>query len=63
MWNECSKLKINGEIEKHKAILVARGFMQKEVLDYDGVYSLIATLETVRLIVAIAYGTCWPLFY
>jgi hypothetical protein len=50
------KLKLNpdGTIAKYKARLVARGFLQKEGLDYSEVYSPVARIETVRLVVAVA---------
>lgn len=57
------KLKPNGEVAKHKARLVARGFMQKAGMDYFEVYAPVARLETVRLIVAIAYGRNWPMHH
>lgn len=37
-------------------MLDARDFMEKDCLDYDEVYSLGETLETVMLIVVIAYA-------
>jgi len=55
-WIFKLKLKPNSEVAKHKARLVARGFMQKAGRDYFEVYAPVARLETVRLIVAIACG-------
>jgi len=55
-WIFKLKLKPNGEVTKHKARLLARGFMQKDGMDYFEVYALVARLETVRLIVAITCG-------
>jgi hypothetical protein len=57
------KLKPNGEVAKHKARLVARGFMQKAGMDYFEVYAPIVRLETVRLIVTIACGRNWPMHH
>jgi len=57
------KLKPNGEIAKHKARLVARGFMQKGGMDYVEVYARVARLETVRLIVAITCGRNWLMYH
>ena len=50
------KLKHNadGSIARHKARLVARGFLQREGLDYSEVFAPVARLETVRLVVALA---------
>lgn len=55
-WIFKLKLKPNGEVAKHKARLVARGFMQKAIMDYFEVYAPVARLETVLMIVAIACG-------
>jgi hypothetical protein len=46
------KLKRNeaGEIVKHKARLVARGFVQQEGIDFDEVFAPVARIESVRLL-------------
>jgi hypothetical protein len=46
------KLKRNeaGEIIKHKARLVARGFVQQEGIDFDDVFAPVARMESVRLL-------------
>jgi hypothetical protein len=46
------KLKRNeaGEIVKHKARLVARGFVQQEGIDFDDVFAPVARMEPVRLL-------------
>ena len=62
-WIFKLKLKPNGEVAKHKARLVARGFMQKAGMDYFEVYAPVARLETVRLIVAITCGSNWPMHH
>ena len=56
-----NKLKPDGSIAKHKAKLVAKGFMQKEDYDYKEVLALVARFETVRLIVALASWKGWKL--
>jgi len=57
------KLKPNGEVAKHKARLVARGFVQKAGMDYFEVYAPVARLEIVRLIVAITCGRKWRMHH
>jgi hypothetical protein len=57
------KLNPDGSIAKHKARLVARGFLQREGLDYSEVYSLVARIETIRLVVAIANARDWPMYH
>jgi hypothetical protein len=39
-----------GEIVKHKARLVARGFVQQEGIDFDKVFAPVARMESVRLL-------------
>ena len=48
------KHNLDGSIAKHKARLVARGFLQRAGLDYSEVYVPIARIETVRLVIALA---------
>ena len=62
-WVFKQKLKPDGSIGKHKARLVARGFLQKPELDYFEVSSPIARHETIRLVIAIAADRNWPLMH
>jgi hypothetical protein len=50
------KLKRNkaGDIVKHKARLVVRGFVQQEGIDFNEVFALVARMESVRLLLALA---------
>jgi hypothetical protein len=41
-------------IVKHKAHLVARGFLQQERIDFDDAFALVARMESVRLLLALA---------
>ncbi|GAU48263.1 hypothetical protein TSUD_405090 [Trifolium subterraneum] len=58
-WKQAMK----EELEKHKARLVARGLLQREGLNYSEVYSAVARIETVRLVVAIANARDWPMYH
>lgn len=49
------------KIFKHKAILVARGFLQKTGIDFDKVYALVAWLETTRIVVSSASYKGWKI--
>jgi hypothetical protein len=55
------KLKRNeaGEIVKHKARLIACGFMQQEGIDFDEVFALVARMESVRLLLTLAAQEGW----
>jgi hypothetical protein len=43
-----------GAIVKHKARLVARGFVQREGIDFEKVFAPVAQMESVRLLLALA---------
>jgi hypothetical protein len=59
------KLKWNkaGDIVKHKARLVARGFVQQEGIDFDEVFALVARMESVRLLLALAAQEGWQVYH
>ena len=41
-------------IVKHKACLVARGFVQREGIDFEEVFTLVACIESIHLLLALA---------
>jgi hypothetical protein len=43
-----------GAIDKHKARLVTRGFVQREGIDFDDTFAPVARMESVRLLFALA---------
>jgi hypothetical protein len=43
-----------GAIVKHKARLVARGFVQREGIDFDDTFAPVTWMESVRLLFALA---------
>ncbi|GJR72283.1 retrovirus-related pol polyprotein from transposon TNT 1-94 [Tanacetum coccineum] len=53
------KFKPNGEVEKYKACLVAKGFNQMEGVDYHDTFAPVAKLVTVRTLLAIAVKRDW----
>jgi hypothetical protein len=59
------KLKQNeiGEIVKHKARLVARGFVQQEGIYFNEVFALIARMEYVRLLLVLAAQEGWQVHH
>ena len=48
-------------IEKYKAIFVARGFSQKEGIDYEEKFSRVAQYTLIRAIMALASMMKWDL--
>ena len=51
----------DGSIEKYKAIFVARGFSQKEGIDYEETFCPVATYTSIRTITALASMMKWDL--
>ena len=58
------KLKKNAkrEVERYKARLVVKGYSQRQGIDYDEVFALIAHLETIRLLISLAAQNQWRIF-
>jgi hypothetical protein len=48
-----------GVIVKHKARLVARGFVQREGIDFDDTFTPVARMESMRLLFALAAQEGW----
>ncbi|XP_047267605.1 uncharacterized protein LOC124898033 [Capsicum annuum] len=53
-WVYKTKLKKNGEVDKFKARLVAKGYKQEYGVDYEEVYTPVARLDTIGLVIALA---------
>jgi hypothetical protein len=60
-WIYKPKFKANGSIDKYKARLVAKGNSQKEGIDYAKTFAPIATLNNIRLLIALATKYRWKL--
>ncbi|WVZ25754.1 hypothetical protein V8G54_004298 [Vigna mungo] len=58
-WIFKTKLNPDGSVLKYKAKLVAKGFLQREGVDFTEVYAPVARLETIRLVIAIACAKNW----
>ncbi|CAA0840906.1 cysteine-rich RLK (RECEPTOR-like protein kinase) 8, partial [Striga hermonthica] len=53
----------SGAIVKHKARLVARGFVQREGIDFEEVFAPVARMESVRLLLAMAAAKDWRIHH
>ena len=60
-WNFKTKHLGDGSIEKFKEIFVARGFSQKEGIDYEETFSPVAEYTSIRIIIALASKMKWKL--
>jgi hypothetical protein len=52
---------VYGSIEKYKVSFVARGFSQKEGIDYEKTFSHVAKYTSIRTIIALATKMKWKL--
>ena len=59
------KLKKNsqGEVIKHKARLVVKGYSQRKGIYYEEVYALVVRFETIRILIALAALKGWQIHH
>ena len=62
-WIFKIKRNSDGTINKHKSRLVAKGYIQRHGIDYEEVFSPVARLETVRLMIALAAARGWEVHH
>jgi hypothetical protein len=60
-WLYKIKHAIDGSIEQHKARFVARGFSQKEGIDYEDTFSPVVRYTSIRTIITLATKMKWKL--
>lgn len=53
----------NGDVNKNKARLVAKVFLQKPGVDFGEVFAPVVKVETVRMVVAFASWNNWSLYH
>jgi len=53
-WVYKTKCNAEGKVDKHKARLVVKSSMQKHGIDYEETFALVARMETVRVVLAVA---------
>ncbi|GJW05421.1 retrovirus-related pol polyprotein from transposon TNT 1-94 [Tanacetum coccineum] len=61
-WVFRNKLDENGIVSRNKARLVAQGYNQQEGIDYDETYSLVARLDSIRILLAYACALDFKIF-
>eukprot|EP00253_Pinus_taeda_P025459 PITA_25459 len=52
-WISKIKYAANGSVEKYKAIFVAKGYSQKEGIDYEETFTLVAKYTSIRFIISL----------
>ena len=60
-WVYKIKHATDGSIQKYKERFVAIGFYQKEGIDYEGTFALVARYTSIRTIMALASLMRWDL--
>eukprot|EP00253_Pinus_taeda_P018643 PITA_18643 len=58
-WVYRTKYGPNGKVDKHKAHLVAKGFSQVEGIEYIETFSLVAKMNSIRLVLSLAASFKW----
>lgn len=61
-WIYKAKLNELREVSKYKARLVAKGYSQEHGIDYTEVYALVARMDTIRTLLAIAAHKAWDIY-
>jgi len=61
-WIYRTKLNADNSINKHKARLVVKGYAQIFGVDYSDTFTLVARLDTIRLLLAISAQKGWKVF-
>jgi hypothetical protein len=62
-WVFKMKKDATSAVIKHKARLIAKGYVQREGVDFDEVFAPVARLDSVRLMAAVAAREKWQLHH
>lgn len=61
-WIYKTKHDEHGNVIKHKAYLVAKGYSQREGVDYTEVYAPVARLDTICTVITLTSNNMWNVY-
>ena len=61
-WIFCNKTNEKGNVIRNKARLVTQGYSQMEGVDYDETFALVARMEFIRILLALAFHLKFKLY-
>ena len=62
-WIYKVKKDVSGNIIKHKARLIAKGYAQEPGIDFDEIFMPVTRLETIRLLLALSSKNNWEVHH
>ena len=62
-WIYKIKRDAQGNVVKHKARIMAKGYVQKQGIDFDEVFAPVTRIETIRLLLALAAKENWQVHH
>ena len=61
-WIYKIKTRSDGSIGRYKACLIAKGFTQEYVIDYEETFTLVARISSIRTLLAVVVASKWDFF-
>lgn len=61
-WIYKIKYKLNGDVDRYKARLVAKEYSQKEGIDFDETFAPVVKFVTIRCLITLAVNQSWNLY-
>ena len=60
-WIYKTKQDVDGNVQKHKARMVIRGFTQQPDIDFNETFAPVAQMDTVKTVLVIVAPKKWPI--
>ena len=61
-WIYKTKQYVDGNVQNHKARMVARGFTQQPGIDFNETFAPVARMDTVKIVFPIAAQNKWTVY-